>query len=271
MFKVLLFFTFFSNFNAYTWLLPAWKTTHYPSRKLIKKISDVYYNKYEPYNITSSKQCIFFPGGNTCVPSEIYTNFLTKLSEQNLIVNIANPKLLDNHVYLKTITNNEPTTLVAHSSGTTSALNMCKYMDNVEKIILLDPVDSRILSSNENVGDIYNFDHQNVDSVFLINAEKSYKWHYFPFPRIPFIPFWGLSKDSFDINNKKLIKLPEYGHCDILDYTWGEVMHNSLSEGLENRNEISIDNYHEWLARVISNYINNSTVINDNTIKFNHG
>lgn len=252
--------------NAYQWLAPAWLNTHSPSRQIIRKISDSYYKKYEPYNNNSSKQCLFFTGGNTEIPSEIYTSFLTKLSEQNLVVNIVTPSLVKNNVLLKTITNNEPTTIIGHSSGSATAISCCKYLDNVDKIVLLDPVDNRMLISGETPGEVYFFEGTSINKTLIVNAEKSYQWKWFPFPKIPFIPFFGLGKDKFNVKQMDKVNVREYGHSDILDYPWGKLMHNTLSEGVDNRNEILIDEYHQWLAILIGNYIHSDTIIRDDTI-----
>ena len=145
------------------------------------------------------------------------------------------------------------------------ALSMCKYLDNVERMVLLDPVDSRIFTDRDNVNKIYDLNYEKVNEIFVINAEKSYKWKLFP-PRIPFIPTFSLTLDKINVENKNKLNVREYGHSDILDYFWGLVMHSSISEGVDNRNPLMIEQYHEWLAELIGTYIQNKTIMRDSSI-----
>ena len=238
---------------------------HVPARKLERKISDCYYKKYAPYNETDANQCLFFTGGNSIIPSDLYNDFLTKLAQKNIVVNVVNEDLRKNPVILKSLTNNKPTVIVAHSSGAGDALSICKYLDNVEKMVLLDPVDSRVLTDRENMNKEYDFSFQKLNEIFIINAEKSYKWNLFP-PRVPFIPFLSLTLDKLNIEKKNKLNVREYGHSDILDYFWGLVMHSTISEGVDNRNPLMIDQYHEWLAELIGTYIQNNTIMRDSSI-----
>ena len=257
---------FLTEINAFQWFERTFvPTMHVPARKLERKIEDKYYKKYTPYNETEANQCLFFTGGNSIIPPEIYNDFLTKLAQKNVVVNVVNEALLKNPVVLKSLTYNKPTVIVAHSSGATDALEMCKYLDNVERMVLLDPVDSRILFDRDNVGKDYDLSYQKVNEILVINAEKSYNWRLFP-PRIPFIPTFSLTLDKLNVENKNKLNVREYGHSDILDYYWGLVMHSSISEGVDNRNPLMIEQYHEWLAELIGTYIHNNTIMRDSSI-----
>ena len=121
--------------------------------------------------------------------------------KKNIIVNVVNEDLKKNPIILKAVTENKPTVIVAHSSGTSEALAQCKFLDNVERMVLLDPVDSRILTDRENMKNPYDFNYQSLNEIFMINAEKSYKWRFFP-PRIPFIPLFSLTMDKINVPNK---------------------------------------------------------------------
>jgi hypothetical protein len=255
-----------TKINAFQWFERTFvPTMHVPARKLEIKIDDKYYKKYAPYNETEAMQCLFFTGGNSIIPPEIYNDFLTKLAQKNVVVNVFNEDLKKNPLILKSLTNNEPTVIVAHSSGAMDALSMCKYLDNVERMVLLDPVDSRIFTDRDNVNKIYDLNYEKVNEIFVINAEKSYKWKLFP-PRIPFIPTFSLTLDKINVENKNKLNVREYGHSDILDYFWGLVMHSSISEGVDNRNPLMIEQYHEWLAELIGTYIQNKTIMRDSSI-----
>ncbi len=257
---------FLTNINAFQWFERTFTPTiHVPARKLEQKIENKYYKKYAPYNETDANQCLFFTGGSSIIPSDLYNDFLTKLAQKNIVVNVVNEDLKKNPVALKSLTNNEPTVIVAHSSGVMDALAMCKYLDNVERMILLDPVDNRILYDRDNVGKEYDLSYQKLNEIFMINAEKSYKWSIFP-PKVPFIPIFSLTLDKLNVENKNKLTVREYGHSDILDYFWGLVMHSTISEGVDNRNPLMIEQYHEWLAELIGTYIQNNTIMRDSSI-----
>ena len=262
----ILFSLLVNKLNAFQWFERTFTPTmHVPARKLERKIEDKYYKKYAPYNETEANQCLFFTGGNSIIPSDLYNDFLTKLAQKNIVVNVVNDDLKKNPVVLKSLTNNEPTVIVAHSSGAVDALAMCKYLDNVERMVLLDPVDSRLLSDRDNVGKEYDLSYQKLNEIFMINAEKSYKWSLFP-PKVPFIPIFSLTLDKLNVENKNKLNVREYGHSDILDYFWGLVMHSTISEGVDNRNPLMIEQYHEWLAELIGTYIQNNTIMRDSSI-----
>ena len=54
---------------------------------------------------------------------------------------------------------------------------------------------------------------------------------------------------------KQQLLTDEHGHSDILDYYWSNIMHNTLSEGLKDRDEVKLDHYHLLLAEQISEQI----------------
>ncbi len=45
-------------------------------------------------------------------------------------------------------------------------------------------------------------------------------------------------------------------------------MHQTFSEGLDNRDQSKIDDYHEWLTTVIAEYIKNNKIVDINTIDY---
>ena len=100
----------------------------------------------------------------------------------------------------------------------------------------------------------------------FLNARKSYKWKWFP-PKV-LIPFFGLNSNQVKFDNKQCIIAKEFGHSDILDYPWGNIMHQTFSEGLDNRNELKIDAYHDWMTTIISEYIKTNKIVDINTIDY---
>ena len=57
-----------------------------------------------------------------------------------------------------------------------------------------------------------------------------------------------------DIN---LIEAEKFGHSDILNPMWSDIMHNTISKGSDDRDETILDEYHEWLAETINKFILN--------------
>ncbi len=203
---------------------------------------------------------IFFSGGNSLMPSLIYGNFMEKLNEISSVKPIENSinyfpsdnilnQLLENDITEKN------TVAIGHSSGATTLLNHCSKF-KVNKVILLDPVDNTKIINKE-FPDINKF-----SDVLIIKAEKSYKWSFenlrknillIPNIKIPFIPLGKLDTNVF--KNKTEIVIKDFGHCDILDQPYNNYMHNSFSEGNENRELIPI--YKSKIVEIIKLFINN--------------
>ena len=254
--------TLFAICNAYS----------IPTSGSVRKVTDKYFKIYEPpiteerFFSANQQQCLFYTGGGSEIPCEIYSSFLTKLSEKNLTVNVVNKELKKSHILLQSITHNKPTTVIAHSSGAIEALDACNYLDNIKKVILLDPVDSRFFFNNGEHEKIIEPRYP-VNDILFLNARKSYKWKWLP-PKVPFIPFFGLHSNQVKFENKQCIIAKEFGHSDILDYPWGNIMHQTFSEGLNNRDEAKIEDYHEWLTTIISEYIKKDELVDINTIDY---
>ena len=45
-------------------------------------------------------------------------------------------------------------------------------------------------------------------------------------------------------------------------------MHQTFSEGLNNRDESKIEDYHEWLTSIIAEYVKTSEIVDINTIDY---
>ena len=243
-----------------------------PSGGSVRKITGCYFKIYEPpiteerFFSPNQHQCLFYTGGGSVIPGEIYNSFLNKLSDKNLTINVVNKELKKSHIVLQSITHNKPTTIIAHSSGAIEALKACNYLDNIKKVILLDPVDSRFFFNNGGHDNMIEPRYP-VEDILFLNARKSYQWKWLP-PKIPFIPFFSLNSNQVNIVNKQCIIAKEFGHSDILDYPWGNIMHQTFSEGLNNRDESKIETYHEWLSTVIAEYINTNEIVDVNTIDY---
>tara|TARA_B100000902_G_scaffold397269_1_gene460507 strand:- start:13819 stop:14316 length:498 start_codon:yes stop_codon:yes gene_type:complete len=137
-------------------------------------------------------------------------------------------------------------TYLAHSSGATTAINQLHPCIN--RLILLDPV------ATPNID--YNINLNTLDNVHIIYAELSYKWSY-KLPFLPFIPIFKLDPDKLKID-KSLITLEtidNYGHADLIDNPYRDIMHlTGISRGNLDRKS-SIYEYHNLLLNKINNLI----------------
>ena len=119
----------------------------------------------------------------------------------------------------------------------------------------MDPVKTPFYHYNKNL--------DYLEDILFINAEKSYKWSKFP-PFIPFIPFFKLTPDEININKNKIftINVNNYGHSDIINNPWRNIMHYSrISVGNNKRSKKYIDAYHHFLSQYIRTFINKNVSV----------
>ena len=76
--------------------------------------------------------------------------------------------------------------------------------------------------------------------------------------------------DDLLLENIKTMTAKDFGHADILDYKWGEFMHNSFAKGLEDRDVSKIDTYHTWVASVIKHFIKSGEKLDLKTVNWTH-
>lgn len=202
---------------------------------------------------TELKCAIFFTGGSGFVRYNIYSQFLNTLAMKNISVYVPEFNYNNINDLIKKLEDEyEEVFLLGHSSGCTTMLNRCN-LKNVKKIILLDPVNTRIVKRDKN-----KFILSNSNNLLFINAEKSYKITFDPFG-LPFIPILKLDTDSIVWNKKhNKIKYKSYkynGHSDILNKNLSNFMHYSrASVGDKNRN---IYSYHRKVSRNIYDFVYN--------------
>lgn len=194
---------------------------------------------------------LFFTGGNSLMPVEIYSNFIEKLNNKFNVIVVSNNKNSDVIEQLLKYTDQE-CMAVGHSSGCTTLVNYCSKFNNIKKAVLLDPVDN---SKNKL--------EPKFDKVLFINAEKSYQWNFKPF-KVPFIPAFAMKRTLF--NNSEIINIPDSGHTDILDSLWSNIMHSTLSPGNDDRSKIS--EYKDYIVNLIYDfYIENEPYFENETVE----
>jgi len=117
------------------------------------------------------------------------------------------------------------------------------------------------------------FDFSKMEDLSQTNKSKMiYEWSLFlenfklPEFNMPFIPFFALDMkklQKFNLNlNVKKIEAEDYGHSDILDTLWSDLMHATLSKGSDNREQENLDEYHHWLSQQIYDFLNEKENIN---------
>ena len=207
---------------------------------------------------------VFYTGANSLIPADIYSNFIRSLNNYNFSVSV--------------VTNNNDATIemlynirdeykeiipLTHSSGYVNAIQTIQKQKNIKKAVFLDPVDNSALINTNVLNFLDNNDKMNIkylESILILNAEKSYKGSIFPKLEIPFIPVFGLDIKKFekkypDLNVEK-VSANDYGHSDVLDSLWSDLMHVTLSKGNENRDQDNMNEYVNWLSEKIYNFIN---------------
>lgn len=218
-----------------------------------------YYSYVLNTNIVNAPRVLFFTGGNSLMPEELYSSFLSKIKKVYPVTVIKNN---DNILEQLIEHSNENVLPISHSSGSTTLLNYCSKFKNMNQCVLLDPVDNKNLPSLPSLPFINNNNKEsnneqiNFNKVLLIEANKSYKWKFenmLP-KKLPFIPAFKMNKNMF--NNITTINIRDYGHCDILDQLWSNLMHNSIAEGNDDRD--SLDEYKELIIKFIELYYNNN-------------
>lgn len=212
----------------------------------------------EPYYISkdNTTAIVFFTGGSSSMIPEIYQDFLKSLSNSRFSIYSPSFQYKNINLLINELSKEyKDVVFMGHSSGGEVAINNCYDNKIIKSVILIDPVDPNILTNKEKKELKY------LRNIIFLNAMKSYKWNFKPFGP-PFIPFKKLILDEnkMNITKKCTIKkyvFEKYGHCDILDKSYSDLMHYSkLSVGNTNRSTINFNVYHNQLANIITHNIN---------------
>lgn len=279
-------------------LLPvlAYSFNNMPIHLFSKNINNINNIKIiEPISIKNKETpaFVFFTGLSGKIPSEIYNNFINNIASSGVSCFIFNEDIYKSKNVIDYINNNYANvTISGHSSGASKALKLYSECNNIDNIILFDPVDDRIFNNNK-LEFIYNnffnkfqnkFEISNIKNYLLVRAENSYKWSLFP-PRIPFIPLFDIDDKILNINdntyiindvvdeiidendesikitktisrkintNKKVIKIRDYGHMDILDDYWSKLMFSFLKGSDKDKTITELSNYHKFNAFLVN-------------------
>ena len=285
--------------NLLYFILPTLAYSFYnlPIHQYSKKINNIENVKIiEPMNIKDKKDIpalVFFSGLSGKIPNEVYNNFLNYVSSSGISCYLFNENIDNSKKLVEYLKNNySNVTISGHSSGASKAIQLYSECDNLNNLILFDPVDDRIFTTNK-INYIFNtlFDKSknkieinNIKNYLLVKAENSYKWSLFP-PKIPFIPIFDIDEKILSINddtyiiddiieetinenneivkiiktiskkinpNKKCIEIKNFGHTDLLDYYWTKTMRNVLKDNSKHKTFDDLNNYHKCNAYLIN-------------------
>ncbi len=230
-----------------------------------RKYEDSIVKVYEPSDVErkSMNALIFYTGANALIPGDIYSNFIKALNNYNFSVSVVPSENSITTEFLYDIRDEYKELIpLTHSSGYVNAIETINKQKKINKAVFLDPVDNSKLFDNSlfsvfsNKETILNY----LEEILVLNAGKSYQGSIFPKFEIPFIPAFGVNVKKLEQSNPSLTITLEtaenYGHSDVLDTIWSDLMHTTLSKGNEIREQEVLDEYLDWLALQIYNFVN---------------
>ena len=214
---------------------------------------------------------VFYTGANALIPADIYSNFIKSLNNYNFSVNVVPSENSATTEFLYDIRDEYKEVIpLTHSSGYVNAIETINKQKKINKAVFLDPVDNSKLFDNSLFSVFSNKETvlNHLDEILILNAGKSYKGSLFPKFEIPFIPAFGVNVKKLEQSNPSLSVTVEtaenYGHSDVLDTIWSDLMHSTLSKGNDIREQEVLDEYLDWLAQQIYNFVNKDEHENKN-------
>jgi len=199
---------------------------------------------------------LFFTGLNSVIPGEVYDKFLSNLALKGVSSYVADSDLdITADLLDDLVESYANVTVVGHSSGSVNAIGLCSNNKDVKRLVLMDPVDNSFLLDRYRNKDLV---LKYVEKVLFLNAAKSYEWNFSPKDfTVPFIPAFDIKPDDIKLKKgvSETIEASEFGHSDILDKTWSDFMHGTISKGSDIRDEEVLNEYKRWLSITIKNFI----------------
>ncbi len=235
------------------------------------KLSDNGFKKYNSKVEGSKKTAIFLPAltGNSATAG-LYDSFLNIMTKKSFDVYVPDNDL---KLILDDINNTEcDITLISHSSSAMSAISMTNAIESVKTLVLIDPLD--VNNKDVTRGPILDYDIDdingiskpvkdnkeikvdNINKLLVINTKKSNDWSIVPFIFPVGMLALKLNRIIVDENvTQEVVKADDFGHFDILDDRWSNMIHNTLSRGCDERHPDQLELFRAW----VSNKINDVT------------
>lgn len=234
------------------------------------------------------KQILFLPAKlNSNIPKELYSNFLSKLSQKSE-VHISKNNLEDNNKLInELLENDKDLCIVSHLNSADYALNLCKSK-KIYDLVLINPIDTSyfkipyfnpfkdfldldnleilenslndFLKNNENLKE-YNINIKKKDQdllenklkrLLIIDKKPSRKWNFLP--SLYLLDYLNLDTKelNFDsINNKQTSTIEEYNHFDILDKAWAKGLNKVFNDKPNLEKYKNLEKYHNEIVELI--------------------
>jgi len=232
------------------------------------RLSDNGFKKYDSKVEGSKKTAIFLPAltGNSATAG-LYDSFLNIMTKKSFDVYVPDTDL---EPILDDINNTEcDITLIAHSSSALTAISMSNMVDSIKTLVLIDPLDVNNKADKQgrtvdyDVDDINSLSKQkkedkkvevtNLDKLLVVNTKKSNDWSVMPF--IFPVGMLALKPERLVLDEnvvQEVIKADDFGHFDILDDKWSNMIHNTLSRGCDDRDPAQLELFRAWVGNKIN-------------------
>lgn len=252
---------------------------HIFSRELLDKIDNynLFNNSFKKYNSkldnnnldNDKKIAIFLPTltGNVA-SSGLYENFINIMTKKAFDIYIPNNDLQS---IFDDINNTElDITLIAHSASAMTGINISNNIDSIKTLILIDPLDINnkdnpplqsidyeiedINAISKNTKEDQQIYIDNLEKILFINTERSNDWSIIPF--IFPIGMLSLKPERLSIGEnvtQEFLKADDFGHFDILDDKWSNIIHNTISRGCKDRDSMQLELFRAWIVNKINN------------------
>tara|TARA_Y100000991_G_scaffold204145_1_gene179425 strand:- start:426 stop:1229 length:804 start_codon:yes stop_codon:yes gene_type:complete len=114
-----------------------------------------------------------------------------------------------------------------------------------------DKNEYQIVLNNENNE---NNEISNINNILLLKSKLSDKWKYIPF--IPPIGLYSLDPGNYNFENTNITikEFDSYGHFDIIDSPWSDILHKTISPGYKDRENFKIQSHQKLIAQIVSGY-----------------
>ena len=208
---------------------------------------------FEPGSPIKPHPCIlFFTGGNALITHEIYSNFLAKLSNKGVTIHTIpfKYKISEFEMLVEQLKSEYSEIVVlSHSSGSVPLIDAISQNPAIKKVVMMDPIDSR-LDRTKRIRLKY------VEKLLIVRAEKAYEGE-----NLSFIPgFLELTEDKLRLIPEcevKVLDAEDYGHCDILNPMYSNMVHQylrNICDGTTNRSHDNLYKYIDWITTEISKF-----------------
>ena len=154
---------------------------------------------------------------------------------------------------------------------------MSNAVESIRSLVLIDPLDkSKNFKTDDVKSRTVDYDIEDINKMtskpkrsnksieitglerlLVFKTKKSDTWNMLPFV-IP-IGMFALKSDRLSIDKticQETMVADEFGHFDILDDRWSNMMHQTVSKGVNDRDPIQLEMFRAWVANKIDDFTN---------------